>query len=177
MIVAGCLVFTAAGDVKTTLAATVLVAEPPDGANQPMGEAQGIFAGRVTWAYDRAATVSLCLNAPGDRYFRSDNYDQSIVDSMVRKSILNLTGASTIHDADSIFTRHNIRKQMGSHTAGGPSSKSIRTAAGLYAGTAYEALDARKVTGRMLMQGHVASPAVWPFYVMVNEFMLHNKIF
>jgi hypothetical protein len=147
MIVAGCLVFTAAGDVKTTLAATVLVTEPPDGANQPMGVAHGIFPGRVTWAYDRAATDSLCLNASGDRYFRSDNYDQSIVDSMVRKSILNLTGALTIHDAwDSIFTYHNFRKtnQRKSYTPGETIFIKINqgTASWLYvSGTAYEAPD------------------------------------
>jgi hypothetical protein len=141
------LVFTTAGDVKPSLASPVMIVDPPDGANQPMGEAQGIFPGRVTWAYDRAATDSLCGNGQGDRYFRPDNYDQAIVDSMIHKSVLSLTGASTIHDAwDSIFTYHNIRKsgQRKGYSPGESIFIKINqgTASWLYMnGTAYEAPD------------------------------------
>ena len=142
-----CLMLTTTGDVKPTLASGVKVAEPPDGANQPMGEAQGIIPGRVTWAHDRAATDSLCNNGSGDRYFRSGNYDQAIVDSMIQKSILNLTGAGSIQDAwDSIFTCHNIRKtnQRKSYTPGETIFIKINqgTSSWLYMpGTAYEAPD------------------------------------
>ncbi len=120
---------------------------PVDGPNQPMGTAQGIIPGRVTWAFDRDATDSLCLNGPGDRYFRSDNYDQSVVDSMMRKSILSLTGAVNIKDAwDSIFTYHNIRKtnERKSYQPGETIFIKINqgTASWLYMnGTAYEAPD------------------------------------
>jgi hypothetical protein len=129
------------------MASVVLLPDPPDGSNQPMGIAQGIIPGRVTWAYDRASTDSLCTNGPGDRYFRSGNYDQPVVDSMIRKSVLSLTGASTIADAwDSIFTYHNIRKsnQRKSYSPGETIFIKINqgTASWLYMnGTAYEAPD------------------------------------
>jgi hypothetical protein len=141
------LVITTTGDIKPSLAYPVLTADPPDGPNQPMGTAQGIIPGRVTWAWDKASTDSLCTNGPGDRYFRPDNYDQSIVDSMIRKSVLSLTGALNIKDAwDSIFTYHNIRKsnQRKSISPGETIFIKINqgTASWLYMiGTAYEAPD------------------------------------
>jgi hypothetical protein len=147
LILAIFLVFTTTGDVKPSLASSAVVAEPPDGPNNPMGIAQGIYPGRVTWAHDRAATDSLCENGPGDRYFRPDNYDQAIIDSMVIKSLLNLTGASGIAEAwDSIFTYHNIRKsgQRKGYTEGETIFIKVNqgTASWLYMpGTAYEAPD------------------------------------
>ncbi len=90
------LVITTTGDIKPSLASPVLITDPPDGPNQPMGVAQGIMPGRVTWAYDRASTDSLCTNGPGDRYFMPGNYDQPVIDSMIRKSVLSLTGASNL---------------------------------------------------------------------------------
>jgi hypothetical protein len=105
------LVITTTGDIKPSMASPALITDPPDGPNQPMGIAQGIIPGRVTWAYDRASTDSLCSNGPGDRYFMPGNYDQQVIDSMIRRSVLSLTGASNITTAwDSIFTYHNIRK-------------------------------------------------------------------
>lgn len=141
------LVITATGDIKPSLASTVLITDPPDGPNQPMGIAQGNIPGRVTWAFDRASTDSLCTNGPGDRYFSADNYDQSIIDSMIRKSVLSLTGTSNIPDAwDSIFTYHNIRKskQRKSYNPGETIFIKINqgTASWLYMNeTAYEAPD------------------------------------
>jgi hypothetical protein len=141
------LVITTTGDIKPSLASTALISDPPDGPNQPMGIAQGIMPGRVAWAYDRASTDSLCSNGPGDRYFMPGNYDQSVIDSMIRKSVLSLTGASNVRDAwDSIFTYHNIRKsnQRKSYSPGETIFIKINqgTASWLYMnGTAYEAPD------------------------------------
>jgi hypothetical protein len=141
------LVITATGDIKPSLASQALVSDPPDGPNQPMGLAQGIIPGRVAWAFDRASTDSLCNNGPGDRHFMPDNYDQAIVDSMIRKSVLSLSGAVNIQGAwDSIFTYHNIRKsnQRKSYSPGETIFIKINqgTASWLYMnGTAYEAPD------------------------------------
>ncbi len=141
------LVITATGDIKPSFATTTLITDPPDGPNQPMGIAQGILPGRVTWAYDRASTDSLCTNGPGDRYFNPGNYDQPVIDSMIRKSVLGLTGASNLKDAwDSIFTYHNFRKssQRKSYVSGETIFIKINqgTASWLYLnGTAYEAPD------------------------------------
>ena len=141
------LVITATGDIKPSMASPALITDPPDGPNQPMGVAQGIMPGRVTWAFDRASTDSLCSNGPGDRYFMPGNYDQPVIDSMIRKSVLSLTGAANITDAwDSIFTHHNFRKsnQRKSYSPGETIFIKINqgTASWLYmAGTAYEAPD------------------------------------
>jgi len=141
------LVITTTGDIKPSLASTLLITDPPDGPNQPMGIAQGVMPGRVTWAFDRASTDSLCTNGPGDRYFIPGNYDQSVIDSMIRKSVLGLTGASEIRDAwDSIFTYHNVRKsnQRKSYSPGETVFIKINqgTASWLFMnGTAYEAPD------------------------------------
>jgi hypothetical protein len=141
------LVITTTGDIKPSLASPALITDPPDGPNQPMGTAQGIMPGRVAWAYDRASTDSLCSNGPGDRYFMPGNYDQPVIDSMIRKSVLSLTGASNVRDAwDSIFTYHNIRKsnQRKSYSPGETIFIKINqgTASWLYMnGTAYEAPD------------------------------------
>jgi hypothetical protein len=142
------LVITATGDIKPSLASTtVLITDPPDGSNQPMGIAQGIIPGRVAWAYDRASTDSLCENGAGDRFFMPGNYNQPVIDSMMRKSVLSLSGALNITDAwDSIFTYHNIRKsnQRKSYNPGETIFIKINqgTASWLYMnGTAYEAPD------------------------------------
>ena len=141
------LAITTTGDIKPSFATTTLITDPSDGPNQPIGTAQGIIPGRVTWAYDRASTDSLCTNGEGDRYFMPGNYDQPVIDSMIRKSVLSLTGASNIKDAwDSIFTYHNIRKsnQRISYVSGETIFIKINqgTASWLYMnGTAYEAPD------------------------------------
>lgn len=141
------LAFTAGSDMKPSSAASFLRLDPPDGPNQPMGIAQGVIPGRVTWAHDRAATDSLCSNGAGDRYFRVDNYNQEIIDSMVAKSLMKLTGAETCGEAwDSIFTYHNSRAHgdRRGYTAGEKIFIKINqgTASWLYvSGTAYEAPD------------------------------------
>jgi hypothetical protein len=141
------LVITTSGDLKPAFATSAIITDPSDGPNQPMGIAQGIIPGRVAWAYDRSATDSLCTNGPGDRYFMPGNYDQQVIDSMVRKSVLCITGALNTKDAwDSIFTYHNIRKsnQRKSYTGGQTIFIKINqgTASWLYMnGTAYEAPD------------------------------------
>lgn len=89
-------------------------------ANQPMGVAQGIFPGRVVWAWNPDATNE---NQTGtddgkqpvsnndDYYFLAKNNNQDVVDSMLVDVVLNLTGEETVADAwDALFKFHNNKK-------------------------------------------------------------------
>jgi hypothetical protein len=69
--------------------------------NEPIGEAKGIFPGRVVWMWDPAATNSQCTNTsnengyigPGDdAWFMAANNNETVIDSMVIKCLQSLTG-------------------------------------------------------------------------------------
>ena len=84
-------------------------------ANVPMGEAKGIFPGRVVWVYDPDATNEDCdPNTPGDGWFLPKNNDQEVIDSMVSHGITSLTGQTTDEEAwDAIFKFHNESRGKG----------------------------------------------------------------
>ena len=91
-------------------------------ANDPVGEATGIFPGRVVWAWDPAATDENCKNTWGSRtnpndddgYFLPGNNDQSVIDSLVITSVLQLTGEKTVSEAwNALFRYHNQKKGSG----------------------------------------------------------------
>lgn len=84
--------------------------------NNPMGEAKGIFPGRVVWVHDPDATNENCdPNTPGDGWFLPQNNDQEVIDSMVVNGIKLLTGTENAASAwDSIFTYHNRTRGKGS---------------------------------------------------------------
>jgi hypothetical protein len=103
-------------------AATPLIVTAEHEANNPIGEAQGIFPGRVVWTWNPAATNENCTNSWGirtdstddDGYFLPKNNDQSVIDSMVKYSVLNLTGETTVEDAwNALFIYHNQKKDKG----------------------------------------------------------------
>ncbi|MCX6268318.1 MAG: DUF362 domain-containing protein [Bacteroidetes bacterium] len=85
--------------------------------NAPIGEAKGIFPGRVVWMWDPHATNELCSNTsnnngvidPGDdAWFMNQNNDQQAIDSMLIRSVIALTGASGNTEAwDLIFKFYN----------------------------------------------------------------------
>ncbi len=85
-------------------------------ANDPMGEAQGIFPGRVVWVYDPAATNENCdPTAVGHAWWMPENNDQDVIDGMVSEAIQNLTGKTSDEDAwDAIFKYHNNKRAKGS---------------------------------------------------------------
>jgi hypothetical protein len=88
-------------------------------ANQPMGEAYGIFPGRVVWIYDPDATDETCENVEGDYWFQ--NTDQAVIDSMLTKAIKNLADEPTINQAwDALFKYFNQTHENGEngYTAG-----------------------------------------------------------
>ncbi len=92
-------------------ALATITAEPPDGANNPMGEGMGIFPGRVVWAWDSKATNAACNNTPGNAFWDLKNNNTLIIKEMVDQSVIALTGAANISSAwDSIFYNHNRNK-------------------------------------------------------------------
>ncbi|MFC2107362.1 DUF362 domain-containing protein [Bacteroidota bacterium] len=85
--------------------------------NAPIGEAQGIFPGRVVWIWNPDATNENCDNTsnfnsyidPGDNaWFQDFNNDQAVIDNMISESLLALTEASSDAEAwDDIFKHYN----------------------------------------------------------------------
>jgi hypothetical protein len=79
--------------------------EPP---NTPMGEARGIFPGRVVWVWDANATDESCTNEPGDYWFQDDNVDAAVITNMLSHSLQKLAGESNDSLAwDALFRYFN----------------------------------------------------------------------
>jgi hypothetical protein len=85
---------------------------PIDSANTPAGTARGIFPGRVVWMWDPAATK---WNGTSNYWWSETNTIQTVVDSMVSKSVRGLTGKSTDVAAwDTLFKYFNQQHGKGS---------------------------------------------------------------
>lgn len=98
---------------KPVFAQPAIMNEPPDGANNPMGEGLGIFPGRVVWAWNPEATNASCDNTPGNAYWDYKNNDTLVIRGMVEESIAELTGTTSLKAGwDSIFTFHNRKKNV-----------------------------------------------------------------
>jgi hypothetical protein len=78
-------------------------------ANIPLGEAKGIFPGRVVWVFDSNATNENCNpTRVGHAWWMPENNDQTVIDGMVSKAIQSLTGKTIDKDSwDAIFKYHN----------------------------------------------------------------------
>jgi len=63
--------------------------------NQPIGQGQGIFPGRVVWIHDPEATDETCTNRVNDYWYQDDNANQEVVNRMVSKGLQALTGQSS----------------------------------------------------------------------------------
>lgn len=91
--------------------------------NEPMGEAQGIFPGRVVWNWNPDATNENCdntsnysgyMDAGDNAWFQEQNNNPPIIDSMLTKSLLLLTGEYQIENAwDQIFKFYNNKNGNG----------------------------------------------------------------
>lgn len=96
---------------------TKSIFQPSDSANSPMGEAKGIYPGRVVWAYNPDAT-----NWDGKTgYWWSDsNINQIIVENMISESLQKLTGTNSDPVAwDSLFhyfNRQHLKGNIGYST-------------------------------------------------------------
>ncbi len=98
----------------------------------PFGEAQGIFPGRVVWAWDPAATNENqtryesgdgYINEQDDYYFLIKNNNQPVIDSMVANVVLNLGGESGLEASwDKLFRYHN-KKKLGFEKSYSPGEK------------------------------------------------------
>jgi hypothetical protein len=80
--------------------------------NQPIGDAKGIFPGRVVWVHDPNATD---WEGAGDGYsWQSENTPQKYVDAMISKAIRELSGCQTDGQAwDAIFKHFNTDHEKG----------------------------------------------------------------
>jgi hypothetical protein len=85
---------------------------PTDSANTPVGTARGIFPGRVVWMWDPEATK---WNGTTGYWWSETNTIQSVIDSMLSKSVRGLTGKSTDVAAwDTLFKFFNQEHGKGS---------------------------------------------------------------
>ena len=76
--------------------------------NQSIGEAKGIFPGRVVWAWNNDATNENCTNVFGDGWFMPQNTNLEIADSMARQAVMQLTGTETTNRAwEKLFRYYN----------------------------------------------------------------------
>ncbi len=79
------------------------------GPNQPIGEAQGVFPGRVVWVHDPTAVNQNCVvNTPGAAWYLPVNNNQTVIDGMVSTALRGLTGQTDDLAAwTAIFKFHN----------------------------------------------------------------------
>ena len=76
--------------------------------NQPVGEARGIFPGRVVWVWDPASTNEHCTNTFGDGWFLPKNTPLDVVAAMMADAVMQLTGKPTVRESwDALFLDFN----------------------------------------------------------------------
>jgi hypothetical protein len=88
-----------------------------------MGEAKGIFPGRVVWVYDPDATNKSCSNSQNydgttdekdDGWFLTKNNNQTVIDKMLSDGIQSLTGQTSDSEAwNALFRFHNKNRGKG----------------------------------------------------------------
>lgn len=88
--------------------------------NQPFGEGQGIFPGRVVWAWDPDATDENCTNTMDDPvrgedgYFMAKNNNQEVIDEMFADAIMDVAGKNSVSTAwNALFSHFNQKKGRG----------------------------------------------------------------
>ena len=82
---------------------------PSIGPNQPIGEAKGVFPGRVVWVHDPTAVNQNCVvNDPSNAWYLPANNNQTVIDGMVSTALRGLTGQTDDLAAwTAIFKFHN----------------------------------------------------------------------
>ena len=84
---------------------------PTDPPNTPIGIGKGIFPGRVIWIHDSTATN---WNGTSGQWWNDANINQTVVDTMLSKSLRELTGKSTDAAAwDTLFRYFNSQHGRG----------------------------------------------------------------
>jgi hypothetical protein len=93
----------------------------PQEGNKPIGQAKGIFPGRVVWEHNVDATNENWTTSSSDSWQDDENTDQTVVDGMLSDGLQNLTGTTSDADAwDAIFHYYNNNHDRGDvgYTAG-----------------------------------------------------------
>ncbi|MBN2636601.1 MAG: DUF362 domain-containing protein [Prolixibacteraceae bacterium] len=87
---------------------------PIDGPNQPMGEAKGIFPGRVVWVYNPDATNENFEHnslEDYDFFWSEKNNNPEVINKMFSDGIMQLAGEKTLEKSwDAIFKHFNEKK-------------------------------------------------------------------
>lgn len=107
--------------IKTDKPSYAKVVDDPHPANQPIGEAKGIFPGRVVWVHNPDATNENCINYTDDYWWMDKNNNQEVIDLMLSQSLQQLTGKTTDEAAwDALFHYFNQQRGKGDvgYTAG-----------------------------------------------------------
>jgi uncharacterized protein (DUF362 family) len=91
--------------------------------NQPVGKAQGIIPGRVSWVWNPASTNPGCANLPVsgevsaekyDAWFMDHNTNQVSVDRMLTAGLCSMASRKETAEVwDSVFRYHNIKRGKG----------------------------------------------------------------
>lgn len=85
--------------------------------NNPMGEAQGYYPGRVVWIHNADATDEELTNqaiCDGDGWFKPEHNNQEVVDAMLDQAVKEITGETDIVSAwDKIFRYNNAKRGKG----------------------------------------------------------------
>lgn len=91
--------------------------------NQPVGKAQGIVPGRVSWVWNPASTNRDCANKPVsdetneaqyDAWFMDKNTNQEIVDRMLAAGLCSMANKEKTGGAwDAVFRYHNRKRGKG----------------------------------------------------------------
>ncbi len=102
---------------KRSYGAEIIQADFPDplGPNMPIGEAKGIWPGRVVWVHNPDATNEHCIPWEyEDGYFLDKNCDQELVDEMVSLALLEVTGETSEENAwSAVFSYFNSTRGKG----------------------------------------------------------------
>ncbi|RPI01972.1 MAG: DUF362 domain-containing protein [Calditrichaeota bacterium] len=94
--------------------AYALIQSPVEGANQPMGVGQGIYAGRVVWIHNPDATDQTCKNSKNDYWWQDDNSNQAVITEMLSNALHLLSGKNSDAEAwDAIFHNFNQSRHKG----------------------------------------------------------------
>lgn len=110
---AGTILLSFNQEIKAAVNEKENVVFTPDDLIQPVGDAKGIFPGRVTWAHDPKA-VSYDPGSSEGNWWENRNTDPVRVKQMFDFSLMALTGANSTPEAwDKLFRDANLRKGLG----------------------------------------------------------------
>jgi hypothetical protein len=93
---------------------------PADPPNQPMGAGKGIHPGRVVWVHDPDATA---WDGAKGNWWDDASTDQRVVDGMVSKALLGLTGQRSDKQAWAALFRHFNQTRKLANTGYRPGEK------------------------------------------------------